>query len=57
MTPLASSFRQIRPSGIAVVVILAWRVFTASAEESNVPPCIADAMIVFDASGSMAGDG
>jgi Ca-activated chloride channel homolog len=46
-----------RPLRIALALVLACKVFAAGADESNVHSCVADAMIVFDASGSMAGDG
>ena len=46
-----------RLAAIALALLLACEVDTSRAEEPELPPCIDDAMIVFDASGSMAGNG
>lgn len=42
------------PEAILALMLIAWGGATASAAEAN-KPCVEDAMIVFDASGSMAG--
>jgi Ca-activated chloride channel family protein len=44
-----------RLARIALTVLLACNV-TSSAEEKTIPPCREDAMVVFDASGSMSGN-
>ena len=46
----------IRPGAIALAMNAACNVHAAWAEEPQPPPCNEDAMIVFDASGSMAGN-
>ena len=46
-----------RFAGIAVALLVACSVSASGAEEEKPAPCTEDAMIVFDASGSMYGDG
>ncbi|MGA8436342.1 MAG: VWA domain-containing protein [Methyloceanibacter sp.] len=50
-----AALRVLRLTAIASAVLLACNV-TSRAEEKTIPPCSEDAMIVFDASGSMAGN-
>ncbi|MGH6735347.1 MAG: vWA domain-containing protein [Methyloceanibacter sp.] len=45
-------FRPFAPAGLA----LALTISAADADVSTIPPCVDDAMIVFDASGSMSGN-
>ena len=47
--------RIVRLTAIALAVLLACDV-TSRAEEKTIPPCREDAMVVFDASGSMSGN-
>jgi Ca-activated chloride channel homolog len=54
---MGSLIPYIRLAAIALAVIVAFQVPASRAEEPRPGPCIEDAMIVFDASGSMAGDG
>ncbi len=49
--------RVARLAGIAAALLVACRVSASCAEEQKPAPCTEDAMIVFDASGSMYGDG
>ena len=49
--------RSIRLAATAMAVIVAGNVTAARAEEPQRSPCTEDAMLVFDASGSMAGNG
>jgi Ca-activated chloride channel family protein len=47
----------IRFAAIALTGLMAFAVHATEGEKDGRPPCIEDAMIVFDASGSMSGDG
>ena len=51
------SFLAIRFAAIALTGITAFTVWAADGEKDARTPCVEDAMIVFDASGSMSGDG
>ncbi len=51
-----SSFPAIRLAAIALTVLLACMTEAGAADEEKSKPCTEDAMIVFDASGSMAGN-
>lgn len=52
---MVSLFYPVRLAAIALAVIAACKGDAARAEEPQPPPCNEDAMIVFDASGSMSG--
>jgi Ca-activated chloride channel homolog len=54
---MGSLIPYIRLAAIALAVIVARQVPASHADEPRPGPCIKDAMIVFDASGSVAGDG
>ena len=54
---MGSIIPYIRLAAIALAAIVACQVLASYADEPRPGPCIEDAMIVFDASGSMAGDG
>jgi Ca-activated chloride channel homolog len=43
-------------AAIGMVALLSWAPAVAQAEDSDGKPCVEDAMLVFDASGSMAGN-
>jgi Ca-activated chloride channel family protein len=43
-------------AAIGMVALLSWAPAVAQAEDSDRKPCVEDAMLVFDASGSMAGN-
>jgi Ca-activated chloride channel homolog len=53
---MVSLFSFARFAAILLALILACKLSASRAEEAKPPLCIDDAMIVFDASGSMAGD-
>ena len=50
-----AALRIVRLTPIALAVLLACNA-TSHAEEKTIPPCREDAMVVFDASGSMSGN-
>src|SRR3989304_2667966 len=52
----SAALRLIRLTAIALAVLLACSVSASRAEERKPTPCNEDAMIVFDASGSMSGN-
>jgi len=53
---MPSILRKICPAAIALALILVCDLSAPRAEEDNTAPCRDDAMIVFDASGSMSGN-
>jgi Ca-activated chloride channel family protein len=53
---MVSLFSFTRLAAVFLAFILACKLSASRAEEAKPPPCIDDAMIVFDASGSMAGN-